>query len=122
MVKIAPNLLNNPNYTYDISEGVRWLDEPLPQEQIDEINRRALEEIERHDPRKQNYFMRLDTKSIIKTEKEYNWCLANQIPFKIVTYESAKTVLMQEDARKKQKQKKKQKRKAAKNTRKRNRS
>jgi len=128
-----PNLLNqpeeeewvNPNappFTYDISEGLRWLEEKTySQEEIDRIQAEMLEKIERADPRNQDYLMRLDTKSLIRTEKEYNWCLANRIPLKVITYPAALQVLKEDDAKKKREKKIRQKKKMAKKAKKRNR-
>lgn len=110
-----------PPHTYDIKEGLERLERGLPQEEIDRIHAEVQAEMERNDPSKQNYFMRLDTKSLIKTEAEYNYVMANGIPFKVVPFSHARQVLMEEDARKRNVKKAKQKKKTAKRSRRKNR-
>jgi hypothetical protein len=73
------------------------------------------------DPSKQMYFFRLDRREVVKDEKEYNWCIANQIPLKVIPYGAALQALKEEDARHRQRLKVKRKKKAAKQARKRNR-
>lgn len=138
MHDIAPNLLNQskevfeppeyvdpnaPPYTSDPAEGLRMLDEPLPDEELDQINQQARAHIEAMSqrPEEQNYFMRLDSKSIIKTEKEYLFCINNRIPIRVITYAHAKEVLRLEDANKRKARKEKQKKKNSRKSRRKNR-
>jgi hypothetical protein len=73
------------------------------------------------DPSLQQYFMNLDTKTVVKSEKEYQLCLKNHVPMKVIPYGYALHLLKEEDARKRQKLKNKKRRKAARASRKRNR-
>lgn len=73
------------------------------------------------DPSTQNYFMRMDTKTVVKDEAEYQWCLAKRVPMKVIPYGHALQLLKVEDARKAQRLKAKRKKKAAKASRKKNR-
>jgi hypothetical protein len=99
------------------------MDNPDTKE-IQDLERAALEKItsERKDPRQQTYFKRLDTQTVVKSEKEYTFCQNKKIQMALVSYNQAFALLMQEDAGNRNKIKKIKKRKAAKKARKRNRN
>ncbi len=86
------------------------------QELEDEARRRIAELGD--DPRSQSYFMRLDSKTVVKDEQEYVACQKRGIPMQIVNYSHAASLLANEDARKRQKLKARQKSKAARSARK----
>ncbi len=73
------------------------------------------------DPREQSYFMRLDKKTIVRSEKEHEVCVAQHIPMDIVPYSHAVQVLKEEEARHRNKIKARRKKKTARATRKKNR-
>jgi hypothetical protein len=103
-------------------DGLAFLDQ-----QEEEAMRQLHEEAQRQmderseDPSAQNYFMRIDKKTVVKDEAEYQWCLAKQIPMKVIPYGHALQLLKVEDARKAQRLKAKRKKKTAKASRKKNR-
>jgi hypothetical protein len=98
---------------------------------MDEQERKAIAELEQEakermsaaaeDPRQQSFFMRTDTGTVVKDEKEYNRCQAKQIPLKMIPYGHALQLLKEEDARKKHQLKAKRNKKNAKKARKANR-
>src|SRR4249920_3440466 len=65
------------------------------------------------DPTIQSYFVRQDTKTVIKTDKEYDWCQSRKIPLSIVSYTMAAALLRAEDEKKRKKKSKRKKQKAA---------
>ena len=73
------------------------------------------------DPREQHYFMRLDTKTVVRDEAEYMAALSRGVPMKVIPFGHALQLLKEEDARKRKALAKKKARKRAKASRKRNR-
>lgn len=112
-----------PPYYEDIREGVDALEEPIDDELVEDMYRQAAAHIEKmkDDPSQQNYLQRLDTKGLIQTQKEYDWCLQNRIPMKTIPYGMAVELLKQMDAQKRKDSAKKKARKVAKKSRKKNR-
>lgn len=104
------------------AEGLSFLDEQeeAARKQMEEEAMRAMAAAQ-DDPTSQNYFMRLDRKTVVKTEQEYAACLKNQVPMKVVPYTTAVQLLKEEEARAKQRKKAKAKKKTARASRKRNR-
>lgn len=103
----------------DIKEGLDYMDE---QRAIEEMRIEAERLMAADtDPRKQNYFMRTDKKTVVKDEREYNLCQAKRIPLKVIPYSHAVQLLKEEEARKRTALKDKRKKKAAKKSRARNR-
>ena len=81
---------------------------------------RLIEEAE-EDPLKQNYYQRLDTKRMIRTQQELEGCITHEVPIRVVDGVYAAQILDEEDAAKRAKIKKRKTRKAARRSRKRNR-
>lgn len=107
------------NITDETREGLQTLglsDEEM-QPFMDDVMR-MLEE-RQNDPRTQNYMMRLDTKSLIETEGEFNFVKERGIPYQIISYGHAVELLRKADAERRKKLKKKRQRKAAKKARRR---
>jgi hypothetical protein len=52
------------------------------------------------DPTRQMYFLRLDTKTVIQKQEEYDFCDKHHIPMRIVSYNSAVDHLSKEAAAK----------------------
>lgn len=103
-------------------DGLAFMDQQEA-EAMAELHEEAQRQMEARaeDPSTQNYFMRVDKKTVVKDEAEYQWCLAKQIPMKVIPYGHALQLLKVEDARKAQKLKAKRKKKTAKASRKKNR-
>lgn len=76
---------------------------------------------EQEDPTTQQYFMRLDTKTVIKTEAEYFQVQAKGIRTKVVGYPYAMALLANEEAKLRAKQARRRANKVARAARKRNR-
>lgn len=106
----------------NIAEGLAHLDE-VEQAKIKELQEAAAEamRLDQEDPTKQEYFVRLDRNTVVKTAEEYTACQLNNVSLKRVPYSAAVHVLKQEEARKRQHKKTQAKKKAAKKARKRNR-
>lgn len=104
------------------ADGLAHLDE-VEAAAIKQLHEEAQRQMEadQEDPRTQNYFMRTDKKTVVKDDKEYGFCLKNQIPMKVIPYGHALQLLKEEEARHKNRLKAKAKKKAAKKSRKRNR-
>lgn len=104
------------------SEALPFLDlqEEIARQQLE---REAQERMAaaQEDPTSQQYFMRLDRKTVVKDDKEYVACVNGGIPMKVIPYSHALQLLKVEDARKAQRLKDKRKKKAAKASRKKNR-
>lgn len=106
----------------NISEGLAYMDEQeraVVAEMEEEARRRM--EIDAADPTKQNYYMRTDTRTVVKDEKEFVACQAKHVPLKVIPYAHAIQLVKEEDARKRTALKEKRKKKTAKQSRKRNR-
>lgn len=122
MDELQPANAGNLPVFDNAKEGLAFLDQ-----QEEEAMRQLHEEAQRQmearaeDPTTQSYFMRADTKTVVKDEAEYQWCLAKQVPMRVIPYAHALQLLKVEDARKAQRQKAKRKKKAAKASRKKNR-
>lgn len=50
------------------------------------------------DPRKELYFLRMDTKTIVKDQTEYDECIEEHIPMRHVSFNSAVDHLNKEEA------------------------
>lgn len=103
----------------DIREGLDYMDEQRALEEMRIAAERAM--AADTDPRTQSYYMRTDTKTVVKDEREFNQCVAKKISLKVIPYSHAVQLLKEEEARKKSALKAKRKKKAAKQSRKRNR-
>jgi hypothetical protein len=73
------------------------------------------------DPTQQNYFLRVDRKSVVKTQREYEDCIAKGIQLKIIPYTYACHVLKEEEAKRRAKTKARKRNKTVKAARKKNR-
>jgi hypothetical protein len=78
-------------------------------------------EAEQSDPRKQMYFLRTDTKTIVKNEEEYFIAMRKNVPMKQVSYGHAMATVAIEKAREAKKRKTRVKNKTARAARRRNR-
>lgn len=106
----------------DIAEGLAYMDEQeakIIAEMEEEARQRM--ELDAEDPTQQQYFLRLDRRTVVRNEKEYVGCQLHGVPMKVVSYAHALQALKDEDARERAKQKAKQKKKTAKASRKKNR-
>lgn len=103
-------------------QAVSFMDEQeeAARKQLEEEALRRMEAAQA-DPTQQQYFMRLDRKTVVKTEQEYAACQKNQVPMKVVPYTTAVQLLKEEEARAKQRTKAKKAKKVARASRKRNR-
>lgn len=125
-------MLNEVEYDYfsvdappafeDIAEGLAHLDETEAAaiKEMEEEARLRMQ-LDQEDPTKQNYFLRLDRRTIVRDEEEYTRCQLARIPLKVVTYKHALEVLKEQDAKKKRASKDAKKKKAARNSRRKNR-
>lgn len=106
----------------DIGEGLSYMDEQ-ERAAIAEMEEEARQRMEAdaQDPRKQNYFMRTDTNTVVKDEQEYVRCQLKGVQMRVIPYGHALQLLKEEEARKRQRQKAKRKKKDAKASKKRNR-
>lgn len=106
----------------DIKEGVEFLDEQeaVAMAQLHEAAGKAME-IAQDDPKQQNYFMRVDRRTIVKDEEEFVRCQLAGIKMSVVPYSTALQLLKEEDARKKGAVKAKKAKKATKASRRKNR-
>ena len=75
--------------------------DPEELERFKELHDHALAEIEaaNSDPTQQQYFKRLDKNTIVQSEREFQWCVANMIPIKLVSYDAAVTCIDQSAAK-----------------------
>lgn len=110
-----------PNFE-NVAEGLAFMDELRDAEVARmEEEARAQMALAQADPTTQNYFLRLDRKTIVKNEEEYVRCQLAGVQMKTVPYSTALQALKEEDARKRQEKKAKAKRKTAAKARRRNR-
>ena len=86
-----------------------------------ELEQEAQKLIEQADPSQQDYYQRLDKKTIIRTEQELLGCISHQVPVRIVHYSYAMQILKEEEAAQRKKIAKRKARKVAKASRKKNR-
>ena len=112
----------NPPVFDNAKDGLAFLDrqEEAARLQLEKEAQERMAEA-KEDPTTQNYFMRTDRKTVVKDEKEYQRCLDQEVPMKVIPYAHALQLLKVEDARKRQRQKAKTKKKTARAARKRNR-
>lgn len=101
------------------ADGLAYMDEQAALEEMRIAAERAI--AADTDPRRQNYYMRTDTKTVVKDEREFNACVAKKVPLKVIPYSHAVQLVKEEDARKRKALKDKRKKKAAKASKKRNR-
>ena len=110
-----------PAFT-DVAEGLAHLDETEAAaiKEMEEEARHRMQ-LDQDDPTQQSYFLRLDRRTIVKTEEEYVRCQLQGVPMKVVPFSTAVHVLREQDAKKKRDAKNAKKKKAAKKARRRNR-
>lgn len=101
------------------ADGLAYMDEQVALEEMRIEAEKAIGADT--DPRRQNYYMRTDSKTVVRDEREFNACVAKKVPLKVIPYSHAVQLVKEEEARKKKAQKDKRKKKAAKASRKRNR-
>lgn len=56
-------------------------------------------EAQQADPSTQQYFMRLDKRTVIESETEFTLCVQSGIPIKIVSYNAAVSAMQQAEAK-----------------------
>lgn len=97
--------------------------DPEQLERFKEMHDHALREIEesQNDPTQQQYFKRMDKKTIIKSEGEFAFCMSNGVGISIVDFESAVECDKQEEARDRAKHARRKAQKRARRSRKANR-
>lgn len=114
-------LNEHPNFE-DIGEGLAYMDE-LRDAEIARMEEeaRVRMQADQGDPTTQQYFLRLDRKTVVKNEEEYVRCQLQGVQMKVIPYSFALQALKEEDARKRQEKKAKAKRKNAAKARRKNR-
>lgn len=105
--------------------------EPVPQfmsaedeiEALAQMHEAASESIQmdRKDPHKQRYFVRMDKRTLVASDSEAHYCMNNEIQMATVDYNTAISMVNKENAEVKAAKQRRVKRKVAKATRKRNR-
>lgn len=110
-----------PAFT-DMDAGLAHLD-ATEQQAIAELEAEARVRMETAsaDPRTQSYFMRMDKRTVVRSESEYVQCQMKGVPMRVIPYGHALQLLKDQDARNQQRAKSKQKRKVARRARRRNR-
>jgi hypothetical protein len=110
-----------PQAFNDIASGMAFMDEQaaaaMTELEAEARKRMALDS----DPKDQNYYLRMDKKTVVRTDKEYAACQVAGIPMKVIPYSAAVQALKEQEARERQWVKVKAKKKNAKKARKRNR-
>lgn len=106
----------------DIGEGLAHLDQ-IERDAIKEMEAHAAEAMNKasQDPAQQQYFMRVDRRTVVKTEEEYVRCQLAGTSMKVVPYAFALQLLKEESARTKARDKNRKNKKAARASKKRNR-
>ncbi len=102
------------------------LDQLLPKLREDAEQRRSLEaeaqeQMANAPLEQQQFFYRLDKKTIVQTEQEYNGCIEHDVPLRMVSFAHAMQILAEEDATQRKVIKKRKARKVARKSRKKNR-
>lgn len=105
----------------DIASGMAFMDEQgkaaLQELEAEARKRMAADQ----DPREQNYFLRTDKRTVVRTDKEYVYCQLNDISLRMIPYSAAVQALKEQESRDRNKAKGKQKKKAANKARRKNR-
>jgi hypothetical protein len=105
----------------DIASGMAFMDEQgkaaLKELEAEARRRMAADQ----DPRDQNYFLRTDKRTVVRTDKEYVYCELEGISMKVIPYSAAVQALKEQESRERNKAKSKQKKKAANKARRKNR-
>ena len=112
---------NAPPHFDDVASGLAFMDEQeklaILELEAEAQRRMALDQ----DPTQQNYFLRVDKRTVVRSEKEYVYCELHGIPMKLIPYTAAVQAIKEQEARERQRDRAKAKKKTAKKARKRNR-